>query len=424
MPNPVSITLPELHPAQRKIVEESKRFNAVCAGRRFGKNTLALDRVVLTALAGKPAAWFAPSYKLLSPVWRELQSRLRPLTQDSSEQERRLVLRGGGSIEMWSLDSPDAARGRAFALIAVDEAALVADLLRVWSETLRPMLADHQGGAWFLSTPKGVANDFHALYRYGQDVMKPDWASWTMPTGENPYIAPEEIESARQELPELAFAQEFLAQFVTWTGQVFRRILDAVCEPPPGPALIIGVDWGRSNDFTVFTALHESGCVQEIDRFRGVDYPLQLDRLRAFWEKHGKPYIVAEDNSMGSVLVSQLRHDNLPAFPFATTHASKTMIIETLALAFEQGAIGIPDDPTLIGELQAYQSRDSSGYVKYGAPAGLHDDTVMSLAIGYGALDAKKRYHAPPRDLYLSLDPRDPPGALVEYPQRVVISRY
>jgi len=122
-----SIELPSLHPSQHLILDQAKRFNVVCAGRRFGKNVLGLNRLIYTALSGQPAAWFSPSYKLLSPVWRELQSRLQPVT---SEQDRRLVIRGGGSIEMWSLDSPDAGRGRAYALVVIDEASLVMDLER------------------------------------------------------------------------------------------------------------------------------------------------------------------------------------------------------------------------------------------------------------------------------------------------------
>src|SRR6516165_7464238 len=96
------------------------------------------------------------------------------------------------------------------------------------------MHSDHQGGAWFLSTPKGVNNYFNRLFNYGPDVMRPAWASWQMPTSADPFIPAEEIEAARGDLTELAFSQEYLAQFVTWTGAVFRNILYAVCEPPEG----------------------------------------------------------------------------------------------------------------------------------------------------------------------------------------------
>jgi len=53
---------------------------------------------------------------LLSEVWRELQTILQPIFARPNQQERRLELHGGGVVEMWSLDSPDAGCGRAYAL--------------------------------------------------------------------------------------------------------------------------------------------------------------------------------------------------------------------------------------------------------------------------------------------------------------------
>ena len=62
-------------------------------------------------------------------------------------------------------------------------------------------------------------------------------------------------------MTDLAFAQEYEAQFVTWTGAVFRRIAEALM--PLGsitaPCAMVGVDWGRTNDSTVFTALSQQG---------------------------------------------------------------------------------------------------------------------------------------------------------------------
>ena len=236
------LTLPRPHPAQYRVLQESKRFNALCMGRRGGKTTLCIDRIVRPALRGKPAAWFAPTYKLLGEAWQELQRALKPITVRQNESEHWLQVVGGGMIECWSLDNPDAGRGRAYARIVVDEAALVADLEQAWQQTISPMLADHAGSDWFVSTPRGVANYFHTLYQHGQDPDKPDWASWQMPTNTNPHIRPEEIEIMRGNLTDLAFAQEVMAQFVSWAGAVFRRITDAVRPMQPGPAVMIGVE--------------------------------------------------------------------------------------------------------------------------------------------------------------------------------------
>ena len=190
------------------------------------------------------------------------------------------------------------------------------------------------------------ANYFHILYQRGQNAAQGDWASWRMPTSANPYMLAEEIEAARQDLSEAAFSQEYLGQFVSWEGAVFRRILDAIADPPANaPAVTIGVDWGRSNDFTVFTAISTRGQVLAIDRFRGLEYSLQRARLQAFWERllgrQNRTWIFAEANSMGGPVIEQLRSDGLPVTSFTTTNASKAAAMEALALAFERGTITI-----------------------------------------------------------------------------------
>src|ERR1051325_4030591 len=97
------IILRPLHAAQRRIIDESKRVNILCCGRRFGKTTLGMDRLIHAALQGKRVAWFAPNYRLLSDVWRELQVILSPVIERINQQEHRIELFGGGSIDMWSL---------------------------------------------------------------------------------------------------------------------------------------------------------------------------------------------------------------------------------------------------------------------------------------------------------------------------------
>jgi hypothetical protein len=46
----IGLSLPALHPGQAQIIHESKRFNAVCCGRRFGKTVLGMDRLIPSGL--------------------------------------------------------------------------------------------------------------------------------------------------------------------------------------------------------------------------------------------------------------------------------------------------------------------------------------------------------------------------------------
>ncbi len=58
--------------------------------------------------------------------------------------------------------------------------------------------------------------------------------------------------------------------------------------------------------------------------------------------------------------------------------------IEALGLALERLDVQIIPDPVLLAELQAYEAeRLPSGMLRYGAPPGMHDDTVMALAMAW-----------------------------------------
>ena len=61
------------------MIQQAKRFNVVCCGRRWGKTVLGMDRLIHPALQGKRLAWFAPNFRLLADVWRNLQAILGPV---------------------------------------------------------------------------------------------------------------------------------------------------------------------------------------------------------------------------------------------------------------------------------------------------------------------------------------------------------
>lgn len=352
---------------------------------------LGIDRAKATLRKGLPVAWFAPTYKLMTPIFAEMRrDLLDELTGPGSKTEMLLEMRNGARFEMWTLDDPDAGRGRKYARVIVDEAAMIKGLMDSWLASVRPTLTDYKGDAWFLSTPKG-RNAFWQLYQLGLDENEPDWACWQMPTAANPYIDPLEIEAAKRMLPERIYQQEYEAAFIEDSGGVFRRVMNAATaealEAGEGnKKYIYGADWARYQDFTVFSVLDPlTKKMVYMDRFNQIDYSLQVARLRALTKRFPPASIVAEENSMGGPIVERLRREEgLPVRPFVTTNATKADIIEALAVAFEQGEIEILNDPILTGELMAYdQERLPSGLIRYGAPQGQHDDCVMALALAW-----------------------------------------
>lgn len=392
------MVLPRPHPAQWRIKEQASRFNVLALGRRFGKTTLGEDVDIRPALEGYPVAWFAPTYKYLTDPWRDFKRLLGPVIKDKSETEHRIELVTGGILECWTLDTDDPARGRKYRRVVVDESGIVKDLQNKWEQSIRPTLTDFRGDAWFLGTPKGL-NAFHGLYQRGQDPENPEWMSWQGPTADNPYIDPAEIEAARLELPERVFAQEYLAEFLSDGAGVFRLVIEASkatrqTQRTEGHRYVFGVDWGRTNDFTVISVVDTTTYEQvALERFNQIDYHVQLSRLAILAQKFLPQLIVAEANAMGAPLIEQMQRMNLPVWAFQTTNASKAAAIEALALAFEQRTIRILDDKVQMGELLAYDSeRLPSGMLRYGAPEGMHDDTVIALALAWvGACAGEQR---------------------------------
>ena len=142
-------------------------------------------------------------------------------------------------------------------------------------------LADYEGDAWFPGTPKG-RNFFYTMYRWGQDDRRSEWRSWQLPTAANPHIKPTEIEAMRREMPERSFAQEILATFLEDGGGVFRRVraqatAAAQSSRHHAHTYVFGVDWARSNDYTVISVI--DATTKELcylDRFTQIDYDREM----------------------------------------------------------------------------------------------------------------------------------------------------
>jgi predicted phage terminase large subunit-like protein len=229
------VVLPNLHRAQQQIVRERRRFNVPCLGRRVGKSTLCLSLLLddpgWDALgAGFPVAWFAGTTKVFDEVWRLTLATLpSEVVRRTDTQKHRIELVTGGLIDFWTLDGGDrrgAGRGRKYRRAVIDEAAMVPDLIDVWSKAIRPTLVDLEGDAWFPSTPRGLLNDYYTLWRRGDPENKAreqEWASWRMPTSANPHLPRGELAGLEREYAgrPLDYRQEILAEFVEDQGQVF-----------------------------------------------------------------------------------------------------------------------------------------------------------------------------------------------------------
>lgn len=402
-----SIRLPMPHAGQRRVRLEAKRFNVLSAGRRWRKTTLVMPIAVEVMLGGGTVVWGAPTYDQVMTAYEEMRRGCRGVAKFRTSPFMDADIPGAGRCLFRSLDNPDNARSKTADLVVVDEAGDVNET--AWSEVLFPMLMDTHGGAWLMGTPKG-RNWFWREHVSASDraTHGGEWASWQIPTlgarivegqlvrephpYENPNISFDEVSALFRRMTERAFRQEILAEFIEDGGSVFRGVRAAatartLTHAEPGRCYVMGVDWGKSEDFTVLTVIDdESGEVVKVDRFNQIDYTVQRGRVLATFEAFRPGTVVVERNSIGEPLIEELIRDGIPVQPFTTTNQSKSLVIDALALAFERGDIKIPADPVLLAELEAFEmERLPGGAFRYSAPEGLHDDMVMSLSFAWKA---------------------------------------
>lgn len=383
------IHLPKLHKAQKQVSDQRKRRNVLCNGRRWGKNVFLQYLATETVISGGFVGWSAPVYRQVLDDYRALENVLAPIIKRKSASEMRIETIKG-IIEFWSLDKPDSIRGKRYHRFIVNEAGFVPDLLAIRNNIIMPTLIDFQGDEWHSGTPKGMNGFFTLFNQQGED-----WARWQMSSYSNPHVPATELDSLKTLIPERAFQQEIMAQFLEDGGGVFRNVRGASTLQPlergeDGRQYVIGVDWGRSNDATVFCVLDAVSKAQVyLDRMTDTDYASQRNRLKALSGRFNRAHVIAEANSMGQPNIESLQNAGVSISPFTTTNATKANIIQALELAFERGEILLLNDELQINELTAYQSEKlPSGLIRYGSPEGLHDDTVMALAMAWSGVSA------------------------------------
>lgn len=394
----IALDLPKLRSDQSAIVADPSKIKILSMGRRWGKTVMGGVVTMNVLRQHGRAAWIVPAYKNGRSLWRYAAGVCAPLAQAGymsiSKSERVITTHGGGFFGIYSAENIDSIRSEAFNLVVGDEAARISE--EGWQDAVRPTLADADGDEILISTPKGK-NWFYYEFIRGQSGGD-GYASWTAPSSANPMPQIKKAyDLAKTRVPERTFKQEWNAEFVD-DGSIFRNITKLSTlqpqEPQEGSQYVIGVDWGRTNDATVFSVLDlENKRQVYLDRMTNTDYASQRLRLKSLADRYNSASILAELNSMGAPNVEALQMLGLNVRGFTTTNASKAEIIQSLELAFENEELQLLDDATQKVELMAYEAiRSTTGLVRYSAPDGMHDDTVMALALAWSGANSNDWY--------------------------------
>ncbi len=202
------------------------KYRFVCAAlsRRQGKTyiTNVIGQLV-SLVPNSHILIMSPNYAL-SQISFDLQRQLikhfdLEVVRDNAK-DKVIELSNGSTIRMGSVNQVDSTVGRSYDLIIFDEAAL-ADGRDAFNVALRPTLDKDNAKAVFISTPRGRNNWFADFYHRGFSDEFQDWSSIRATYHENPRISMEDIHEAKRTMSQAEFAQEYLADFNVYEGQIW-----------------------------------------------------------------------------------------------------------------------------------------------------------------------------------------------------------
>jgi hypothetical protein len=169
-----------------------------------------MRRAILSRKEMYRGAYIAPYLKQAKDVaWEYLKKYAHPvLGRPPNESELWVELLNGARIRIYGADNADALRGGYLDDATLDE---YADMHPgVWGSIIRPMLADRQGSATFIGTPKG-RNAFWEIYDRAKS--DPDWFTFILPASETGILPDVELRAARAHMTAEQYAQEFECSF-------------------------------------------------------------------------------------------------------------------------------------------------------------------------------------------------------------------
>lgn len=365
----VAIQLPTLHTDQvrafryRDAERRRPRFKAIRCGRRWGKTTFAETLAADYAAKGRSVGWFAPEHKFLSEAFNDLADILLPIKRSSNQTNGVYRTTTGGRIDFWSLENDRAGRSRRYHLAIIDEAAFAkTNMMAIWEQSIRPTLLDFQGEAIALSNCNGIADD-NFLWQIC-NVPKYGFTEFHAPTFHNPKLPlrlpgedydawlerrAAEFRKIRAENHPLVYQQEYLADFVDWSGvQFFARSNMLVNgQPVPLPQYCDGVfatidtavKTGKENDSTAVSywavvktlkaklgyslVLLDWDIIQIEGAMLEVWLPSVFEQLEHFAKtcraRTGALGAWIEDKVSGSILLQQAARRGLRAHPIEST---------------------------------------------------------------------------------------------------------
>ena len=252
-----------------------ERFACIVAHRRFGKTVGAINDLIRSAITTQRESvrcgYIAPYYNQAKAIsWDYIKHFTAPIPGMAyNESELRADFPNGARIRLFGADNYDAMRGLYFDDVVLDEPADFP--ANAWPTVIRPALADRQGRATFIGTPKGK-NEFWEIY--DKATRDPNWFSLVLPASQSGVLPQIELDDALKTIGPDRYDQEFECSFEAaiigaYYGREMKqmtadkRIRNVLHEPQVG--VVTSWDLGMDDTTSIIFAQFVGNEVRIID---------------------------------------------------------------------------------------------------------------------------------------------------------------
>ena len=287
--------------------DRTSRFACLVAHRRCGKTVAAINDLIRDALTiNRPnvrVAYIAPSYRQAKAVaWdycKEFTYKIPGIKVN--EAELRIDFPNGARIRLFGAETADSMRGLYFDAVVMDEPADFP--ANAWSTVIRPAIADRQGRATFIGTPKGK-NEFWEIFDASRN--DPTWYTAVHKASDTGILPGEELDAALKTMGEDRYEQEFECSFEAaiagaYYGTEMKEVTNTgrIAAVPYDRAVGVVTAWdlGIGDSTSIWFAQHVGAEVRLIDYYEssgvGLDhYAKVLQDKDYVYESHVLPHDV------------------------------------------------------------------------------------------------------------------------------------
>lgn len=281
--------------------------------RRCGKTVASINHLIRECFKNpdqdKRYAYIAPTYKQAKNVAWDILKKYAGIIPHTkfNESELRCDFPDGSRITLYGADNPDALRGIGLWGVVFDEYSQQPS--NIYSEIILPALADHDGFAIWIGTPKGK-NDFYRLYKYcgfpeekwllkteeERAEMESSWLRLRLGVSQTKLLSEDYLKQARNSMTEDEYEQEFECSFESslkgafYADELAKAHKEKRVKPVPHePVLPVYTawDWGMNDSTAIGFFQHVGNERRMIDYYENSGYGID-HYARVLFEK---PYV-------------------------------------------------------------------------------------------------------------------------------------